>query len=239
MLRRLLADPHTPTTVVISGRTNSIDTMRYDQPELPLLRFVDRPLVRYHGVELICEVELSAGTDLYLTDHLLDGNQLFPAVFEMEAMAQVAAAVIGEATAPVVENVEFLRPIVVPVHDSIRIRVAAVVTGSGTVEVALHSEETGFATDHFRARLCFRPTTPAAGAPEQIEPGLPEVPLDPATDLYGPVLFQGRRFQRLRTYHLAAARDVDATVAADARTDWFAGLSALHAAARRSGCATR
>jgi enediyne polyketide synthase len=222
VLRRLLADPDAPNTVVISGRTHGIDTMRYDEPELPLLRFVDRPLVRYHGVELICEVELSAGTDLYLADHLLDGNQLFPAVFGMEAMAQVAAAVTGTATAPVVEDVEFLRPIVVPVHGGTRVRIAAVVTGPGTVEVALRSEETGFDADHFRARLSLEPTIPVAGAPEQIEPGLPEVPLDPATDLYGPVLFQGRRFQRLRTYHLAAARDVDATVAADASTDWFA-----------------
>ncbi|BCB89687.1 polyketide synthase [Phytohabitans suffuscus] len=222
VLRRLLADPDAPGTVVISGRTHGIDTIGYAEPELPLLRFVDRPLVRYHGVELVCEVELSAGSDPYLADHLLDGNQLFPAVLGMEAMAQVAAAVTGETTAPVVENVEFLRPIVVPVHGSTRIRVAAVVTGPDTVEVALHSEETGFDADHFRGRLRFAPATPAAGAPEQIEPGLPEVPLDPATDLYGPVLFQGRRFRRLRTYHLAAARDVDATVAADASTDWFA-----------------
>ncbi|NES30242.1 SDR family NAD(P)-dependent oxidoreductase [Micromonospora terminaliae] len=222
VLRRLLADPDSPNTVVISGRTHGIDTMRYDEPELPLLRFVDRPLVRYHGVELICEVELSAGTDLYLADHLLDGNQLFPAVFGMEAMAQVGAAVTGAANAPVVDNAEFLRPIVVPPHGSTRIRIAAVVTGPDTVEVALRSEETGFNADHFRARLCFAPTRPAAGAPEQVEPGLPAVPLDPMTDLYGPVLFQGRRFQRLRTYHLAAARDVDASVAADASTDWFA-----------------
>ncbi|MEV7327404.1 type I polyketide synthase [Micromonospora sp. NPDC093244] len=222
VLRRLLADPDSPNTVVISGRTHGIDTMRYDEPELPLLRFVERPVVRYHGVELICEVELSDGTDLYLADHLLDGNQLFPAVFGMEAMAQVATAVTGAVNAPVIENAEFLRPIVVPPHGSTRIRIAAVVTGPDTVEVALRSEETGFNADHFRARLCFTPTPPAAGAPEPVEPGLPEVPLDPATDLYGPVLFQGRRFQRLRTYHLAAARDVDATVAADAATDWFA-----------------
>jgi enediyne polyketide synthase len=222
VLRRLLADPDAPGTVVISGRTHGIDTMRYDEPDLPLLRFVDRPLLRYHGVELICEVELSAGTDLYLADHLLDGNQLFPAVFGMEAMAQVATAVTGATTAPVVENVEFFRPIVVPVHGSTRIRIAAVVTGPDTVEVALRSEETAFDVDHFRARLSVKPTAPAPGAPEQIAPGLPEVPLDPATDLYGPVLFQGRRFQRLRTYHLASARDVDATVAADASTEWFA-----------------
>jgi len=45
--------------------------------------------------------------------------------------------------------------------------------------------------------------------------GLPAVHLDPAADLYGSVLFQGGRFQRLRRYHRAAARDVDADVVAD------------------------
>lgn len=222
VLRRLLADPDAPDTVVVAGRTHGIDTVRYDEPELPMLRFVDRQLVRYHGVELICETDLSAGTDLYLADHLLDGNQLFPAVFGMEAMAQVAAAVTGTLAAPVVEGIEFLRPVVVPVHGSTRIRIAAVVTGATTVEVAVRSEETGFDADHFRATLSFAPTAPGTGTPEQVASGLPDVPLDPATDLYGPVLFQGHRFQRLRTYHRAAARDVDATVAVDASTDWFA-----------------
>ncbi|NJC11465.1 enediyne polyketide synthase [Micromonospora profundi] len=221
VLRRLLSDPDSPGTVVISGRTHGIGTMRYAEPDLPLLRFVDRPLVRYPGVELVCEVELSAGTDLYLADHLLDGNQLFPAVFGMEAMAQVAAAVTGHTGAPVVDDAEFLRPIVVPPHGSTRIRIAAVDTGP-VVEVALRSEETAFGADHFRARLRFDATIPAAGSPEPVEPGGPAVPLDPATDLYGPILFQGRRFQRLRTYHRAEARDVDVDVTADLATDWFA-----------------
>ena len=48
-----------PSVVVISGRTEGIDTVRYDRPELPLLRFVERPLVRYHGVELVAEAELT------------------------------------------------------------------------------------------------------------------------------------------------------------------------------------
>lgn len=224
ILRRLLADPDAPQVTVISGRTEGIHTVRYDLPELPLLRFTGRPLVRYHGAELVSEVELSAGTDLYLADHLLDGNLLFPAVFGMEAMAQATAALTGRTGAPVIEQAEFLRPIVVPPAGSTRIRIAAVVTGADTVEVAIHSEETAFTADHFRARLRTAATAAPDGPPEQVDAALPRVALDPAADLYGPVLFQGGRFQRLRGYHHAAARRVDADLAADPATPWFAAF---------------
>ena len=65
-------------------------------------------------VELVVDVALTADDDLYLPDHLLDGDLLFPAVLGMEAMAQLAMALTGHTSAPVLENVELLRPIVVP-----------------------------------------------------------------------------------------------------------------------------
>ncbi|MFF5207189.1 SDR family NAD(P)-dependent oxidoreductase [Streptosporangium sp. NPDC000396] len=224
IMRRLVADPDAPTVVVISGRTEGIDTVRYDLPELPLLRFVDKPLIRYHGVELVTEVEMNAGTDLYLADHLLDGNLLFPAVFGMEAMAQVAFAATGWDTVPAIEQAEFLRPMIVPPDGSTTIRIAAAVTGDDTVEVAIRSAETGFEVEHFRARLRFTGESAPDGPPDQTGEGLPAVPLDPAREMYGDVLFQGRRFQRLRRYHRAAARHVDADVAALETGDWFAGF---------------
>lgn len=223
ILRRLVADPDAPAVTVISGRTEGIDTVRYDRPELPLLRFVERPLIRYHGVELVSQVQLSGGTDLYLPDHLLDGNMLFPAVFGMEAMAQVALATTGRVGVPVIEQAQFLRPIVVPPSGSTTIRIACVVTGPDTVEVAIHSEETGYAADHFRARLRLDASAAPDGPPALSSDGTPPVALDPAADLYGPVLFQGPRFQRLRTYHRAAARAIDVDLAADRQTAWFAG----------------
>ncbi|HEX6873712.1 MAG TPA: SDR family NAD(P)-dependent oxidoreductase, partial [Micromonosporaceae bacterium] len=191
ILRRLLVDPQAPAVVVISGRTQGIDTVRYDLPDLPLLRFIERPLIRYHGVELVAEVELNAGTDLYLADHLLDGNLLFPAVFGMEAMAQVANAVTGRGTVPVIEAAEFLRPIVVPPGGSTVIRVAGVVTDDDVVDVVIQSEETSFAAEHFRARLRLSGIDAPDGPPEQVPAGLPPVPLEPAGDLYGDTLFQG------------------------------------------------
>ncbi|WP_169944073.1 type I polyketide synthase [Microbispora sp. H11081] len=222
IMRRLVADPASPVVAVISGRTEGIGTVRRDEPPLPLLRFVDRPLVRYHGVELVTEVEVNSGTDLYLADHLLDGNLLFPAVFGMEAMAQVAYAATGRAETPAIEDARFLRPIVVPPSGSTTLRIAATVTGDDIVEAAIRSSDTGFEVDHFRATLRYTGEPVADGPPGQVAEGLPPVTLDPAREMYGDVLFQGGRFHRLRRYHRAAARHVDADVAAVADGDWFA-----------------
>ncbi|MBE1487539.1 type I polyketide synthase [Plantactinospora soyae] len=224
LMRRLLSDPDAPAVVVVSGRADGIDTVRREAPELPLLRFIDRPLVRYHGVELVTEVELNPGTDRYLGDHLLDGNLLFPAVFGMEAMVQAAVAVTGRSTVPVLEEVEFSRPIVVPPDGSTTIRLAATVVDDDTVAVAIRSAETDFVVDHFRANLRFTDAAVSDGPPEQVGDGLPPVPLDPARDLYGDTLFQGKRFHRLRRYHRAAARHVDADLTVDPTVDWVAPI---------------
>src|SRR5690606_2404925 len=146
-MRRLLADPDTPGVEVISGRTEGVHTVRRDLPELPLLRFLGAPLIRYHGVELVGEGELNAETEPYLADHFLDGNLLFPAVFGMEAMAQAAHAVTGRPETPVIEDAEFLRPIIVPPVGSTRLRIAATVTGQDTLAVTIRSQDTGFAVD--------------------------------------------------------------------------------------------
>ncbi|GAA3500056.1 type I polyketide synthase [Streptomyces prasinosporus] len=225
ILLRLIEDPDAPVVTVVSGRTGGIDTVRHDLPDLPMLRFTGNPLVRYHGVELVTEVELNAGTDPYLSDHLLDGNLLLPAVIGMEAMTQVASAVTGRTGVPVIEDARFLRPIVVPPNGSTRIRIAATVTGPDTVDVAVHAEDTAFAAEHFRARLLFGETTVPDGPPLQVPDDTPVVPLDPATDLYGGVLFQGSRFQRLHRFHRAAARHVDAEVTVQQQPEgWFAGF---------------
>jgi enediyne polyketide synthase len=44
--------------------------------DLPLARFIDRAGVHYPGIELVADTELSADSDPYLADHLLDGDIL-------------------------------------------------------------------------------------------------------------------------------------------------------------------
>ncbi|APU15745.1 type I polyketide synthase [Actinoalloteichus fjordicus] len=221
MLRQVLADPDAGPVLVIGGRMSGLPTLALSRREPPLLRFVDRVLVHYEGVELVTETTLSSGSDPYLTDHLLAGDLLLPAVIGMEAMAQVAAALIGDGATPVLEDAEFLRPVVVRPDGATTVRLAALAVDAETVDVVLRSAETGFGADHFRARLRVpRGDRPVGGAPRTAE--LPPVPIDPVTELYGDVLFQGKRFQRLLRYRRAAARHAVAELSTRPTAAWFA-----------------
>jgi len=220
-LRRVLADPSAGPVLVVSGRTDGLPTITLDRPELPRTRFVERVLVHHPGVELVAEVELTAERDPYLSDHVLDGDPLFPAALGMEAMTQAAVALSGATAPPLLENVEFLRPIVVPPGGSTTVRLVAVAREAERVSVAIRSEETGFRTDHVRARLRFPRQEPTA-ATVLVPTGLPPVPMDPVAELYGGVLFQGKRFQRLLSFRKAAARHAVAELSTTTSAPWFA-----------------
>ncbi|GAA4549725.1 type I polyketide synthase [Amycolatopsis samaneae] len=222
ILRQVLGDPEAPSVLVVCGRTAGLPTLPVESEELPLTRFVDRAVVHYPGIELITEADLSAGSDPYLSDHLLDGDLLFPAVLGMEAMTQVASATLrGTEVTPVLEDVEFLRPIIVSPAGTTTIRLAALAVDAETVDVVLRSGETGFSADHFRARLRFaRPDELGERVPRDV--GLPAVPVDPVTELYGSVLFQGKRFQRVLGYRRASARHAVAEIATGSDVSWFA-----------------
>ncbi|MFI6574915.1 type I polyketide synthase [Nocardiopsis sp. NPDC050513] len=222
VLHQVLADSSAGPVLVVSGRTGGLPTLANEERELPLGRFVDRVLVHYPGVELVTEAELSSADDPYLDDHLLDGDMLFPAVIGMEAMTQVAAAVSGHEGPPVMEGARFLRPVAVRPGGSTTVRVAALVRDARTVEVVIRSEETGYDADHFRALLRWpRPEQVEEGFPSaDAAPVLPRVPIDP-DEMYGGVLFQGKRFQRLLSYRRVSARHVVAELSTAAPGGWF------------------
>jgi len=204
-LRRLLAAPDVPPAVVVAGRLGEARHLRWARPELPLLRFLERPLVHTPDVELLADAELAVARDPYLADHDLDGDRLLPAVLGLEAMAQAHRALTDpERRAPLVfTGVELSRPVVVPGDGQETVRLLALRDEGGAVDVGLRCASTAFAVDHFRARLDVggdRPPSLCVDDPTQ------DLDLDPARDLYGTLLFQGRRFQRLSAYQVLRAR---------------------------------
>lgn len=216
----LLARPLPYTSIVVCGRFGAPPTLRMETPELPLLRFLETPRVEVPGVELVVDCELSADADPYLADHELGGQRLLPAVMGLEAMAQAAMAVTGEAAPPAFEDVSFLRAVVLPAEGRTRIRVAALVRRPAEVETVLRSATSGFVADHFRAICRFAPR--AAAAPAAPEPtATPTLALDPQRELYGDLLFHGGRFQRLLGYRRLRATDCLAEVSPDGQTQWF------------------
>jgi enediyne polyketide synthase len=223
VLRQVLADPSAGPVLTITGRMGGLPTLPLDTSgELPLTRFVDQVVVHYPGVELITEAELSSGSDPYLSDHQLDGDLLFPAVVGMEAMTQVATALLGRTGVPLLQDVEFLRPIVVRPGKTTTVRLVTLARDSETVAVAIRAEDTGFSADHFRATLRLpRPDLPDEGLSRKATQ-LPMVPGDPITELYGGVMFQGKRFQRVLGYRRASARHAVAELSTTTPAPWFA-----------------
>jgi enediyne polyketide synthase len=222
ILLSILASPRLPPALVVMGRAGGLPTISLEPRDLPLARFIDRARVHYPGIELVADTELSTDSDPYLADHLLDGDLLFPAVLGMEAMAQAGAALVGAPCGPVFENMEFLRPIVVPPDSTTTIRVAALRRGDA-VDVAIRSSDTSFRTDHFRATLRYGADQPPSAERAVATASTGLLPLDPATDLYGGILFQGKRFQRVAGYRWLSATSCVADISALPGDGWFAG----------------
>jgi enediyne polyketide synthase len=223
VLRQMLADPSAGPVLTIAGRMGGLPTLPLDtSQELPLTRFVDRVVVHYPLVELITEVELSAGTDPYLSDHELDGDLLFPAVLGMEAMTQVASAALDRTGPALLEDVEFLRPIVVRPGSTTTLRLAALVRDTESVAVVVRADDTDFAADHFRATVRIPRSAVPDEDPEREATALPAMPAERIAGLYGEVLFQGTRFQHLMTYRRASARHAVAELSTSTPASWFA-----------------
>jgi enediyne polyketide synthase len=217
-LRRLLCRSSANVAAVVMGRLRDMPTLEVERPELPFLRFLEKPRVYYPGIELVVDSELSTATDPYLDDHIFRGERLLPAVMGMEAMAEVFMALAETNEPPIFEQVRFERPVVVGDTATTTIRVAALVRTPGCVEVVLRSSETGFQVDHFRA-VC-RGGGGLSEPVREVDTDM-RVVINPEHDLYGRVLFHTGRFRRLRKYRALRATQCSAEIVPDGTTNWF------------------
>jgi enediyne polyketide synthase len=239
-LRGLVARPPEATSVVVAGRFGEPPTLETERSDLPLLRFLEEPRVHYPGVELVVDAELSPETDPYLEDHVVAGERLLPAVMGLEAMAQCAVALDGgtdDLRLLTFESVQFNRPVVLPAGGRTVVRLAALVRQPGAIEVALRCDSTDFLVDHFRATCRLSRSDGQAAAPRPPGPGADpdgasgrpgpaggaprRLRVDPDLDLYGGLLFQSGRFQRLSAYRRLQAKECVAEIAAGSPADWF------------------
>jgi enediyne polyketide synthase len=213
---------HVPcVSLVATSRFGQSPTLKIEEPLLPLLRFLETPRLFFPGVELVADVQLSQGKDPYLDDHVLQGQRILPAVMSLEAMAQAAMALGQSAAQPTFENAQFLRPIIIPDHGSATIRLACLADESGRIEIVLRSDSTDYQVDHCRAVCHFASAdgreASAAVTAERMAGNLEFS----AQELYGGILFQSGRFQRLRKYRVLRATECVAEVAMQEPAGWF------------------
>ncbi|NOZ08593.1 MAG: SDR family NAD(P)-dependent oxidoreductase [FCB group bacterium] len=220
LFRELLSAELPAIAIVISGRLGTIPTLSLEKPELPLLRFLERPVVYYPGIELITEAELSPATDLYLRDHQYQGELIFPGVMGLEAIAECATALVNADALPVISRIDFLRPVIIDKNEKVRLRLAAYVSAPNTVEVVLRSENTAFQTDHFRAVCHFdRRDIEKLSFSDRIS-SEESIDFDPS-GLYGNLFFQSGRLQKLRSYTHLYAKGCCALLSEGGEEKWY------------------
>jgi enediyne polyketide synthase len=222
-LPELLAWETAPVSCIVTARTGNLPTLGFGHSDLPFLRFLENVRLHYAGIELIADSEVSADTDPYLKDHCFQGDQIFPAVLGMEAMAQVANALEETKQSPNFHNLRFNRPIVVPKGKSIVLRVAAVRRRPGVIAVAVRSSTTSFHVDHFSGECIF-----GADVDDDTKSVITQMaqrqilPLVPEGDLYGRILFHQGRFHRITAYHELQAKRCVAGISGSGKQQWFA-----------------
>lgn len=224
----LAGRPEANGAFVITGRlSGELEALLFAPARPAPGRFLERVRRLVPGVELVADAALSHATDLYLPEHVFDGTPVFPGVMALEAMAQAARACVGCEDLPVLRDVRFDRPLIVPEDAQVVMRTLALAespaNGEVRVRVAIRSDRDGFQQNHFEAECMFgavdrsTPETLAAftiyglrcasgeredGAATQPatrnpRPALP-APIGKDPEAFSPVpLFQGKFFRRI------------------------------------------
>ncbi len=197
--------------VIVTGRLGGIDTWRPEFPALPKgTRFLEDIRFFQPGVEVVARTYLTLERDAYLADHEYKDVHLFPTVFGLEAMAQTVAYVLGrpELKSVTISDLDLSRPLPVHSERGLEIEVYARLledkSGAVTVKTGIRCEQNGFSVDHFSGTFSLGVrVTPEEHADALDRKTTTLLPLDPQQALYGPILFQGPRFQRIkRLQHL-------------------------------------
>ena len=190
--------------VIAATLGHYLDTWRMQNNQPPRShRFMETIHSNLPGLMLKARARLSLQKDDYLKDHQWRGSYMFPTVFGLEAMAQAVSQVTGQKSLlPVVlTDIALKRPIVVEDDNEKEIEITALVHERDSldqeliVDAWITTEDSNYAIKHFSARFHLE------GKPSQKEtfaiPSRAPLPIDPKNDLYGWLLFQGEKFQRI------------------------------------------
>lgn len=212
---------------VITGRlSNELESNLY----APLVkmngRFLEKVLRFVPQTEIVTECTLSHETDLYLPEHVYNGTPVMPAVMEIEAIVQNVLQCMGAVHIPVLKNIRFKTPVIVPKGEKVKIRIFSTAdhrpAQSPVFQVLIKTGIDDFEKNYIEAECLFEneiihpdelPVCPELGEPLQVNPN----------ELSPYPLFQGKLFRRIeKIYKQEFEKDCITTIRVPDNEQYFA-----------------
>ena len=224
---RIISTPDLPTSMVVSGRLGTLETISFEEfPQQPL-RFIESILVYYPKTELIAECHLSVENDPYLVDHTLNNEHIFPAVMAIEALTEAVSVLMGISTdkiKPAFHDLAFRRAIIIPKEyrsSPFTLRLIAQAEITGEITLAVRCSATNFTINHIEASCTLEENQYQQVTSSERKDRDNEESYDTANSLYENVLFQRGKFKRIQNYTLIEARKCRANLLPSTEDKWF------------------
>ena len=100
---------------IVAGRYGQSSTLQSWIPKHANTRLINGLELYYPGQELISNIRLTPGEDLYLKDHKINDVRVMPTVIWMELMTQTASIILNKKRGPwIFETLELKRPAFIP-----------------------------------------------------------------------------------------------------------------------------
>ena len=221
ILKAIVADTnYKGGRLIISGRYGDMPTLNYTKKRLPLGRFISSVKHYVPKVELVSEVNISVKDDIYLQNHIFQGQYVFPTVMILEGMSQVCSVLTDETDFWVFEDLKINKSIFIPKNEINKIRFIVTRISKNTFKAIVQSEDSNFEVNCFEAYLKLG-KKPDFKLPENDFINRAVLGIDVETKFYDDLLFHDGPFRRINSFLTVNALESIAQVSTSLNDAWF------------------
>ncbi len=221
VLEQILADASCKIgRYIITGRYGNIPTLSFRKKTHTLDRFVSKIIHQIPEVELISEVGINLNDDIYLKNHVFNGQYVFPTVMIMEGMAQCCNSLSENKDAWHFENLKINKSIFIPEKGVNKIRFVVSRLAERTFQAVVLSEDSNYEVKCFEATVTYR-STAVEYSYEIDTSSLDRLAIDTETHFYDDLLFHEGPFRRIKQFHKVNALEALAYTETSLEDSWF------------------
>jgi enediyne polyketide synthase len=219
ILERILADKDCiDGRYIISGRYGTIPTLTFKKRKGSLDRFTSKIKFQTPGVEVVTDVPVNLNDDVYLQNHVFNGQYVFPTVMILEGMSQCCNMLNNNTHSNwVFEDLQIHKSIFIPKDGINTVRFIITRISETEFKGVVQSEDSNYEANCFEATIKYDNLS-VKEKPLQINSKLE---IDTETHFYDALLFHHGPFRRISSFYKINALGSLAQSETNLEDKWF------------------